>query len=254
MQLVDAHCHFDFPRFDDDRDGVLARASAGGVKRLVIPGVRQSDWSRGRELAAQVEGIDYCLGIHPWFIAEHGPEALAELELALRTWSPAPVALGECGLDRLKGELAEQQPWFERQVDLARKLALPLVVHSVRCHDEVAAVLARKRVDVPVLVHGFAGSYQQASRLVALGCYLGVGGVITYDRARKTRDALARVPVESLVLETDAPDMPPAGVRPGNNSPEQLPSILSALAALRPESEAELAGQIWTNTAKLYGW
>jgi TatD DNase family protein len=145
-------------------------------------------------------------------------------------------------------------PWFEAQVALAGSLRLPLVVHSVRTHDEVAAVLRRSRPDVPVLVHGFSGSYQQGKALVDLGCFLGIGGVITHDRARKTRGAVSRLPAEAMVLETNAPDMPPAGVARGDNEPANLRQVLTALAELKGQGEERLAEQLAQNVGRLYGW
>ncbi|MGM0570348.1 TatD family hydrolase [Marinobacter sp.] len=254
MKLVDAHCHLDFPAFDGRRADIWLQAQRAGVHRLVIPGVRQPDWARVQGVAGECEDWWYCLGIHPWFVGEHGDTALDDLESALRQTGPRCVGLGECGLDRLHGELDTQMPWFEAQVALAASLNLPLVIHSVRTHDEVAAVLRRKRPDVPVLVHGFSGSYQQGKVLVDLGCFLGIGGVITYDRARKTRDAVSRLPVESMVLETDAPDMPPVGVAKGDNTPANLRQVLTALAELKGQGEEPLAVQLTQNVGRLYGW
>ncbi len=254
MELVDAHCHFDFPEFDGRREEVLARARSHGVSRLVIPGVTRRHWERVVGTAASLPGVFYCLGIHPWFVQEHGQDDLGALESRLARKDSRCVGLGECGLDRLQGELSQQLPWFEAQVDLAARLDCPLVIHSVRTHDEVHGVLKARSFDGKVLVHGFSGSYQQARKLVDLGCYIGIGGVITHARAKKTRDTVSRLPLEALVLETDAPDMPPEGVAKGMNSPEQLPAIFSALAGLRREPPEQLYEQLLGNVSELYGW
>lgn len=254
MELVDAHCHFDFPAFDSRRETLLEEAGSLGIRALVIPGVRRPDWSRVADVAAGSDRLWYCLGIHPWFVGEHGEEDLDHLRARLETRPPGCVALGECGLDRLKGDMAQQQPWFEAQLDIARTLVLPLVVHSVRSHDEVAALFRRKPPTAPVLIHGFSGSYQQARALVDLGCLIGVGGVITHGRARKSRDAIARLPADALVLETDAPDMPPAGVTQGHNTPLQLVTVFEALRELRQASGETLAAQLLDNVCRLYGW
>ncbi len=254
MQLVDAHCHFDFPEFDDCRDDELAKARASGLVGLVIPGVRRSDWSRVRDTALAFPEGAYCLGIHPWYVGEHDAGDLELLEQLASDHPERFVAIGECGLDRLRGALAEQWPWFEAQVGLAARLDLPLVIHSVRTHDEVHGALRRLNWNGPALIHGFSGSYQQAAKLVALGCSIGVGGVITHGRARKTRDAVARLPLEALVLETDAPDMSPQGVGAGRNSPANLRQILSVLAELRGMSEQALAPILLDNVAALYRW
>lgn len=253
IRMVDAHCHFDFPGFDGRHGDILRQCRALGVQQIVIPGVRATDWERVNALAGQHDTLFSCVGIHPWFVDEHGDAELQALRDYLANAPDHLVALGETGLDRLHGNLASQQPLFEAQVDIARELRLPLVIHSVRANDEVGAILRRKQVSVPCLVHGFSGSKEQARALWDTGCFLGVGGVITYGRAQKTRAAIASLPLEALVLETDAPDMPPAGVANGENSPAYLPEIFQALCALRPESEEQIAEQLLGNVARLYG-
>lgn len=254
MRFIDAHCHFDFPAFDGRREIVLGEARSGGLSNLVIPGVRRSDWGRVSRIASEYDGLYYCLGIHPWFVGEHTADDLDALRGALEDHPGHCVALGECGLDRIHGDLKEQYPWFERQVDIAAQLHLPLVVHSVKTHDEVYEVLRRKGFPGRVLVHGFSGSYEQASKLIDLGCFIGVGGVITHPRARKTRDTIARLPVDALILETDAPDMAPEGVEAGHNSPAYLPLIFDALVGLRGAGREDLARSLLGNVQRLYGW
>ncbi|WP_298449615.1 TatD family hydrolase [uncultured Marinobacter sp.] len=253
MKLVDAHCHFDFPFFDGRRAWELEVASDEGLVGLVIPGVRHRDWGRVRDTALAYAGLYYCLGVHPWFVGEHSDEALEALDRALRARPERCVAIGECGLDRLHGNMSDQYPWFEAQVGLASELGYPLVIHSVRAHDEVYATLRRTNWHGRALVHGFSGSYQQASKLVDLGCFIGVGGIITHSRSRKTRDTIARLPLEALVLETDAPDMAPKGVAVGANSPMHLRRILECLSDIRGESVDYVASVVFSNTGLLYG-
>ena len=185
---------------------------------------------------------------------EHSEEDLTQLRRLLEGRPDRCVAIGECGLDRIRGSLEAQLPWFEAQVALADELNLPLVIHSVKTHDEVHGVLNRRQWQGRALIHGFSGSFQQAAKLVDLGCFIGVGGVITHPRARKTRDAVAKLPLEALVLETDAPDMAPEGVPQGENSPRYLPDILDALAELRGTSPEHLAPALLDNVSGLYGW
>jgi len=251
--LFDSHCHFDFPRFDGVRESEWLKARAEGVRGLVVPGVRRADWSRVQSLAKPQSGVWYCLGIHPWFIDEHNWADLDALEEMLTPPPPGCLAVGECGLDALRGDLRDQKYWFRAQVTIASRCNLPLVIHSVKAHDQVHALLRQQRWLGRALVHGFSGSYQQAKKLVDLGCYIGVGGVITFDRAKKTRDTIGRLPVESLVLETDAPDMSPVGVARGKNSPACLPQIFQALCDLRQAHPQRLAEQLLANAAALYG-
>lgn len=254
MEFVDAHCHFDFPRFDGCREEELALARAQGMTRLVIPGVRRKHWERIREISRQFSGISYCLGIHPWYVSEHEEADLSELADLLERRPDGCVGVGECGLDRLQGEIRSQMPWFEAQVALAARYDYPLIIHSVKTHDEIRSELKRLSWSGRALVHGFSGAYQQARNLVDQGCFIGVGGVITYSRAAKTRDAIRQLPLESLLLETDAPDMAPAGVDKGRNSPVQLLNILRELAELRGMETEAMASALLDNVRRMYGW
>ncbi|SOB76597.1 TatD DNase family protein [Marinobacter sp. LV10R510-11A] len=253
MKLVDAHCHFDFPQFDGHRFSALDAALSNGIVGLVIPGVRRPDWGRVQETALAHSGLYYCLGIHPWFVDEHSIADLESLEQILGSRPERCVGIGECGLDRLRGDMSAQYPWFESQIELASKLGFPLIIHSVKAHDEVHATLKRGSWGGRALLHGFSGSYQQATKLVGQGCFIGVGGVITHPRARKTRDTVARLPLESLVLETDAPDMAPEGVEAGANSPVYLRRIFECLSEIRSEKPDLLASVLFANTQLLYG-
>lgn len=251
--LFDAHCHFDFPEFDGRRESILAALPEAGVLGLVIPGVRQSDWARVGATAATDDRLHYCIGVHPWFVAEHDlVDSMAEVEAYLQQAYRPPVALGECGLDALRPDPERQRAFFDAQIRLAMTVDKPLVVHSVRAHEDVYLALQRARFEGPCLIHGFSGSYEQAIRFAERECFVGVGGVITHPRARKTRDAVARLPLSALVLETDAPDMPPEGVERGHNSPLALRGIFNALCGLRQESPGLLAESLLDNVRRLY--
>ncbi|KAA1173106.1 TatD family deoxyribonuclease [Marinobacter salinexigens] len=254
MEFVDAHCHFDFPRFDGCREEEWALARSMGLTQLVVPGVRRKHWERIRDVSRQFPGVSYCLGIHPWYVSEHDEVDLKALSGLLELRPGGCVGVGECGLDRMRGELREQMPWFEAQVALAARYDYPLIIHSVKTHDEVRSELKRLGWSGRALVHGFSGSYQQAKNLVDRGCFIGVGGVITYSRAAKTREAIRQLPLDSLVLETDAPDMAPAGVDKGQNSPAQLPRIMRVLAELRGMELEEIAFALLKNVRRMYGW
>lgn len=251
-ELVDAHCHFDFPVFDGHRDAILEEAGRLGISTLVVPGTCPENWHRLRNLASHYAAVRYAPGIHPWWLGEVAPDALEQLEAELSQPAQGLVAVGECGLDLLHGDYDGQRELFRAQVKLASRYNYPLLIHSVRTHDEVAALLKREHYGLPALVHGFSGSWQQAKRLLDQGLYIGVGGVITHDRARKTRDTIQRLPVSALVLETDAPDMPPSGVRKGDNTPLNLRRVFDALCELRREEPEVLAEQLLANTERLF--
>ncbi len=251
-RFVDAHCHFDFSVFDGKRAEVLEQCREQGLTHLVMPGVSPGNWERLRHLCDHFPSLWFAPGIHPWWVEQVRDEALEELERFLQEGHPRLVGIGECGLDRLHGELARQYPWFEGQIALAEHYGLPLLIHSVRTHDEVAQLLRRRGYSGRALIHGFSGSLQQAERFVSRGFRIGVGGVITYARANKTRNAISALPLEALVLETDAPDMPPQGIAKGQNSPLNLSINFAALCELRSEQPDEIAAALWRSSCELY--
>lgn len=251
-RFVDAHCHFDFAVFDGQRERILDEAGRFGLESIVVPGVAPENWQRIQALAEADSRLWFAPGIHPWWVDGLPEGALEQLESMLGAAHTRCVAIGECGLDRLRGVLEHQQPVFLGQIELARRYGLPLLIHSVRTHEEVLALLRRSGFAGRGLLHAFNGHWQQAIKLLDQGLFIGVSGAITYPRAKRTREAIARLPLEALVLETDAPDMPPAGVRKGENTPLNLPMIFDCLCELRSESPQRIADQIFDNTQRLF--
>ncbi len=252
MHLVDTHCHLDVPDFDGDRELVIRDAGTKGVVKFVIPGVGSQSLERQLAVCRQWPGCLYpAYGCHPYSVAEQAVPDEDAFLAAFHCTDASFVAVGETGLDgRFAETLPEQSRLFAMHLRLARREGLPLIVHAVRAHQRVLEMLA----DNPGcrgVVHGFSGSLEIAMRYVRQGFNLGVGGVVTYPSADKTRRALAAVPLTSLVLETDAPDMAPAEVK-GRNSPANLPVILRALAALRARPEADMAEICWRNSLALF--
>ncbi len=247
MELIDSHCHFDLEAFAADRDQVWARCREQGVGQLVIPGIRRSSWPRLRQLCESQPAWYPALGLHPLFMAEHGPDDVAHLDQALRM--PGVVAVGEIGLDYYDGVDPAQRPLLEAQLELARAHQLPVILHVRKAHDQVIQALRR----IPVrggIVHAFNGSLQQAQHYIKLGFCLGFGGMLTFERSRKLRRLAAALPLEALVLETDAPDMAPAAHQGERNSPAYLPEVLHALAALRSEPREQLIRQTRANVRR----
>ena len=251
---IDTHCHLDAAEFAPDRDAVRAAASVAGVKHLMIPAVQRSHWQEVIALAHR-HGDSYALGIHPLFTPgadESDIAALRELLMQQRD-DPHLVAVGEIGLDFfVPGLDADRQIWFyEQQIKLAREFDLPVILHVRKSSDRLLKTLRANKV-VGGIAHAFNGSAQQAQAFIDLGFKLGFGGAVTYDRALKLREMAASLPLDALVLETDAPDIPPhwlyttaeqriAGQPQGRNSSAELPRIAVEVAQLRGISAAELA-------------
>ena len=267
---IDTHCHLDAPEFDADRDAVREQARAAGVAHLVIPAVERSTWGTVIALA-QRHGDSYALGIHPLYTPQASEDDIAALRQVLlqHRGDPQLVAVGEIGLDffvpALNTEaMVQRQIWFyEQQVRLAREVGLPVILHVRKSSDRLLKTLRSHGVRGGI-AHAFNGSAQQAQAFIDLGFALGFGGAVTYDRALKLRELAASLPSESIVMETDAPDIPPhwlyttaeqraAGHPQGRNGPDQLPRIAEDIAALRGIKLSELAQITSANARRVLG-
>lgn len=251
LNLIDSHCHLDFQAFDATREKVLASCAAVGVSALIVPGVRHGDWPRLLALCDQYPNLYPALGLHPCFAASHQATALDALDRLLR--HQRPVAVGEIGLDYWEGVDNSQLPLLTAQLRLAREHELPVILHVRKAHDQVLQQLRKQQLSRAGVVHAFSGSAQQAAEYLKLGFKLGFGGALTYERAHKLRRLAAELPLDSIVLETDAPDMPMAGMREEPNRPDLLPRVLQVLSLLRPESSALIAEITTRNTTELFG-
>jgi len=253
MELIDSHCHIDVSEFDADRAAVLARCRRAGVTRLVVPAVDAARWPGLIALCRSEAGLYPALGLHPIYLQQHGDAALQWLEQQLAI-TPEVVAIGEIGLDYFVTELdrQQQQTLFEAQLALARDAGLPVILHIRKSHDQVLSTLRRIRVKGGI-AHAFSGSMEQARQFIELGFKLGFGGTMTYDRANKIQRLARELPLDAIVLETDAPDMSGAAHRGERNSPEYLPEYLQALAALRGEDAESVARQTTLNTRQVLG-
>lgn len=249
--LIDSHSHFDAPEFAHDRVEALARARAAGVHAQVLPAVNAAGWPALRTLCAEHSGLYPAYGLHPMYLAEHSEEHLR----ALRDWiaRERPVAVGECGLDFFVAGLDAdaQQRYFDGQLRLAREFALPVIVHARRAVDQVLAAF-RRFAPLRGVVHSFSGSEDQAKRLIDAGFLLGFGGPVTYERAQRLRRLAATLPLDALLLETDAPDQPDAGIRGERNEPARLPVIRDTIAALRGVSPEVVAEATSENARRLF--
>jgi TatD DNase family protein len=261
---IDTHCHLDAAEFDRDRVDVHHRARNAGVQTCVIPAVNAASFDAVRQLA-QAQQDAYALGIHPLYTPSASDAELTQLEAALHTHRDDPhlVAVGEIGLDGFVPELntpealAKQQRFYQAQLKLAQQHQLPVILHVRRSADWLLKGLRHTPV-VGGIAHAFNGSLQQAQAFIGLGFKLGFGGALTYDRALQLRRLATELPLSAIVLETDAPDIPPhwlytpadqraLGRPQGRNEPAELPRIAHVLAELRGISLEELAHATSTN-------
>ncbi|MFC5577669.1 TatD family hydrolase [Lysobacter niabensis] len=251
MVLVDSHCHLDAAEFDTDRDEVIARARSAGVTRQIVPAVDAAGWPKLRGVCSRDAGLFPAYGLHPMYLSAHRTEHLSQL----REWleRERPVAVGECGLDYFIEGLDRdaQAHYFEAQLQLAREFDLPVVVHARRAVDAVIAAI-RKIGKLRGVIHSYSGSVEQARQLWDLGFMVGLGGPVTYDRANRLRGIAATMPLEYLLLETDAPDQPDAGIRGERNEPGRLLEVLRVIAQLRGQDVGDVAAATTANAERLF--
>ncbi len=254
FRFIDTHCHFDFPPFTGDEANSLARAAEAGVTGIIVPATEAANFARVTALADEHDALYAALGLHPIVIENHTDACLEKLEEALKTRPKKLLAMGEIGLDLYRDDpqFDRQEQILDAQLKLAKRYDLPVILHSRRTHDKLAMHLKRHNLPKTGVVHGFAGSLQQAQRFIDLGYCLGVGGTITYPRASKTRDVIAQLPLSSLLLETDAPDMPLNGFQGQPNRPERVAKVFDTLCELRPEAPDVIAAAILDNTRRLF--
>lgn len=265
LMFIDSHCHLDASEFDCDRDHVLHHANKAGVGVIVVPSVACSNFSAVATLAAQNEGVYYALGIHPLFIPQATETDLQKLEQAvdMALDDPKFVGVGEIGLDFFVPALctdemwAKQQHFYVEQLAIAAQRSLPVIVHVRRSVDLITKYI-RRHSTLTGIAHAFNGSYQQAEILIAQGFKLGFGGAMTFSRAKQIRRLATTLPLESLVLETDAPDIAPAwlgleasSTHSPRNEPKELPRIAQCLADLRGVGIEEIASQTSINVRQV---
>jgi TatD DNase family protein len=263
MVWIDSHCHLDAAEFDSDRAAVREQARLNGVKLCIWPAVDRASFARISRLAS-THNDAYALGIHPLFTPQAESADLQSLHQELSKNELRCVAVGEIGLDAFVNDIAIGQAWekqqffYESQLELAQQHELPVILHVRKSADQLLKGLRQKNI-LGGIAHAFNGSLQQAKAFINLGFKLGFGGAITYDRAHHLRELVQQLPLESIVLETDSPDMPPSwlyvsaqdraqGKPQGRNSPSEIPRIAEIIAQLRGITPTELAVANKNNT------
>ena len=240
--LIDTHCHLDAAEFNADRDEVVLQAKQAGLQMIVIPAVEPSNFQSVIALSAQYPHCCYALGIHPMYVQNASPsdiKALYDLVEQTLQIENKLVAIGEIGLDFFVSQRNEtesreiQEYFFSEQLKIAKQFDLPVILHVRRAVDEVLKHLRQAKVRGGI-AHAFNGSPQQAKEFIKLGFKLGFGGAMTYSRALKIRELAKNLPLEAIVLETDAPDIPPEWLgTKGRNQPKEWVKIAQVLADLR---------------------
>ena len=252
---ADTHCHLDFDGLSGRIDGLIEEMTAASVEMVVVPSVAASGWGRLVALCQRDKRFFYALGLHPYFIEAHEVSDVLllddQLDSLMSSENSRLVAIGEIGLDATRPDIDKQLVLLEKQLGLAEKYKLPVILHVRKLHSQLAGLL-KQYVLVGGVIHAFSGSYELMMSYIDLGFKIGVGPVITWRSATKTRAAIAKAPLSSLVLETDSPDMYVEGIEKSKASPLDVIQVFNALALIRPESESDLLAEIWLNSMCLF--
>ncbi|QSX34529.1 TatD family hydrolase [Shewanella avicenniae] len=262
MQLTDSHAHLDLAEFAADRAELWQQMQQQGISRLILPGIAPEQWPSMQAIAAQYQW-QYALGIHPWYLPDDQTAAIAQLNQQLQQaqGDPLLIAVGECGLDKLRAKRmqhSDEHNWhrqlslFTAQLALAQQFSLPLIVHAVQCHGDMLQILQQERLRRGGVIHGFSGSIEVALQYWQLGFRVGIGGLVLNPEAKKLRDAVAQLPVAAILLETDSPDMAPKCLDGARNTPLTLTAVVAEVAKLTNLSVVQLAEQLELNRVQLF--
>lgn len=280
MKFTDSHCHLDFDEFIEQSEQLIAQCYTANIHQIIVPAIHPDNWHKVLKLAAQYSAslhtkagpaknnltnqaaqqkhptIYACLGIHPWFLSKLNHTHLDELALHVDKNVQNIVAIGETGIDggivKQHDNLHQQIEFFSYQLQLAKTHQLPIIVHHRQSHQHIIPILKKSKLSQGGIIHAFSGSYQQAKDYLDLGFKIGVGGTITYPRARKTINTIKRLPLSSLVLETDAPAMPLFGQQGEVNTPLALIDVFNCLVEIRDEEKEEIAQQIESTISQVF--
>jgi TatD DNase family protein len=255
MRLADAHCHLQDQRFAANREAVLRRATAAGVRLLVCCGSAESDWAGVADLSARPDIVP-AYGLHPWYVRERSP-AWRETLFAQLQFDPR-AAVGEIGLDHAMRERddADQATVFAEQLRMAEELHRPACIHCRKAWGALLPTLAKMPLPSGFVIHSYSGPVELIRPLTELGAHFSFSGTVTWSRNRRAHEAAVAVPADRLLIETDSPDLPPSpedGAAPiALNEPANLPRVLRAVASLRGITAEELAAITWANTSRLF--
>jgi len=250
-EFIDSHCHLDFSEFNNDLEQVLENGRNAGIETLVIPAVARRNWKTIKQLCQKHSGLNPAYGLHPCFSEEH---VIDDLKL-LDKWLTAniTIAVGECGLDfrEKKSDKEFQRSIFQGQLELASKHQLPVIVHAVRGVTDVIDQL-KQFPDVTGVLHSYSGSQEQAKQLLDLGYYFGFGGPVTWTNAKKVKSVVEYLPLNAILLESDAPDQPPQRYRGQRNEPAWVVEVAAEIAKIHNVSIKQVATSTSENAKKLF--
>jgi len=251
MQLVDSHCHLDVADFANDLPETLSRANQAGVSRFIVPAIAAAGWPHLASLAAEHKGFHPAYGLHPMFLDEHTDTHLSDLAEWLER--SECVAVGECGLDfYIQGlDVTRQEAIFIEHIRLAGLYNKPLIIHARKATERVIQLL-KQYGPTRGVIHSYSGSLEQARQLIAMGFLLGIGGPLTYPRSSRIRTIVREIPLQFLLLETDAPDQPMYGEQGRRNEPSKLPEVARALAEALSLDIKVVAEQTNRNAERLF--
>nr|WP_302595846.1 TatD family hydrolase [uncultured Acetatifactor sp.] len=251
--IFDTHAHYDDKAFDEDREALLESLPSQGVARVVNIGASLASCRRTVELTEAYDYIYGAIGVHPSETGELDEEGFGQLREMCG--AEKCVAIGEIGLDYYwkEPEREIQKKWFLRQLHLAKRTGLPVVIHSRdAARDTVDILEAEKGGETGGVIHCYSYTKETARRFLDMGFFFGIGGVLTFQNARKLREAVEYIPLDRIVLETDSPYLAPVPYRGKRNSSLHLPYVIQALAQVKGISEEEARRAAWENSLKLY--
>ncbi|MDH5485158.1 MAG: TatD family hydrolase [Gammaproteobacteria bacterium] len=250
--IIDSHCHIDFEDFDSDRDQVIHNANRAGVEKIIVPGITARNWQRQHDICQQYTGLYAAFGLHPYFLEQHQQQHID----ALKQWIEQhdTIGIGECGLDFFLPELDKdtQQFYFYAQLELALEKQLPVVIHARKATEQVIQAI-KQRPGLRGMIHSYSGSYEQATQLIDLGFFISLGASITYDNATRIQKIASQLPLEHLLVETDAPDQAGGVHRGKRNEPGFIVEVVEGLACIKGLSRENIIQQTSLNAMTLFG-
>lgn len=252
--LIDTHSHIDMPDFEADLDSIIQNATNAGIKKIIIPSVDVNSFEKVISISNKYDCVYCALGIHPSEAQKAKDEDFENIiELSK---SSKVVAIGECGLDYYwdKTFIEDQKKVFIKQINIANALKKPLIVHDREAHKDTYEILVSEVKDIPVVMHCFSGSLEFANECIKKGFYVALGGVVTFKNAKKAHEIAANIPLEYLLLETDAPYLTPEPYRGKRNEPAYVKIVAQRIAELRGCSLEEVATQTTQNARKVFGF